>query len=129
MVKMEICSDSEDQQIFKLNEYSLIAYKIQKAGHGPHLGFEKFKCKKPNPGGNVGAKDFQQTKRLRWLPTAPSSHQRMTIVELSWRQALSFRIARSAKKRGTQVLHRRIRLLPSNRGDLKLQAKARRRPW
>ncbi|CAK9253726.1 unnamed protein product [Sphagnum jensenii] len=56
MGKMEICSDLEDQQISKLNEYSLVALRIRKAGRGARLGFGKFKCKKPNLGGNVGAK-------------------------------------------------------------------------
>jgi len=59
MVKMEICSDSEDQQISKLNESSLIAYRIRKVGRGARLGFGKFKSKKLNFDGNVGAKDFR----------------------------------------------------------------------
>ncbi|CAM6062820.1 unnamed protein product [Sphagnum tenellum] len=56
MGKMEICSDLEDQQISKLNEYSLVALRIRKAGRGARLGFGKFKCRKSNLGGNVGAK-------------------------------------------------------------------------
>jgi hypothetical protein len=56
MGKMEICSDLEDQQISKLNEYSLVALRIRKAGRGARLGFGKFKCRKPNLGGIVGAK-------------------------------------------------------------------------
>jgi hypothetical protein len=58
MVKMEICSDSEDQQISKLNESSLIAYKIQKAGRGARLRFGKFKNNKPSSGGGGSAKVF-----------------------------------------------------------------------
>jgi len=56
MVKMEICSDLEDQQISKLNEHSLIAYRIRKARCGARLWLGKFKCKKPNPSGDIGAK-------------------------------------------------------------------------
>ncbi|CAK9256368.1 unnamed protein product [Sphagnum jensenii] len=52
----------------------------------------------------------------------------MTIAELSWRRALPSRKDRSAKKRRTQVLRRRIRPPSANREDLKLQAKAQRRP-
>jgi hypothetical protein len=43
MVKMEIYSDPEDQQISKMNEASLLAYKVRKAGHRERLGFGKFK--------------------------------------------------------------------------------------
>jgi hypothetical protein len=50
MVKMEICSDPEDEQISKLNEASLITYKIRKAGRGMRLRFGKFK---PSFGGGV----------------------------------------------------------------------------
>jgi hypothetical protein len=43
MVKMEICSDPEDQQTSKMNEASLLAYKVRKAGRDVRLGFGKFK--------------------------------------------------------------------------------------
>ncbi|CAK9878714.1 unnamed protein product [Sphagnum jensenii] len=56
MGKMETCSDLDEQQISKLNEYSLLALRIRKVGRGKRLGFGKFKCRKPNLGGNVGAK-------------------------------------------------------------------------
>ncbi|CAK9859571.1 unnamed protein product [Sphagnum jensenii] len=56
MGKMETCSDLDEQQISKLNKYSLVALRIRKAGRGTRLGFGKFKCRKPNLGGNVGAK-------------------------------------------------------------------------
>ncbi len=63
MVKMEICSDSEDQQIFKLNEYSLIAYKIWKAGRDARLGFGKFKSKKSIPSDGAGAKAYRPASK------------------------------------------------------------------
>ncbi|CAK9858613.1 unnamed protein product [Sphagnum jensenii] len=56
MGKMETCSDLDEKHISKLNEYSLVALRIQKAGRGTRLGFGKFKCRKPNLGSNVGAK-------------------------------------------------------------------------
>jgi len=63
MIKMEICSDSEDKQISKLNESSLIAYRIQKAGHGARLGFEKFKSNKSSFGGGNGTKVFRPASK------------------------------------------------------------------
>ncbi|CAK9858308.1 unnamed protein product [Sphagnum jensenii] len=58
MVKMEICSDSKDQHISKLNESSLIAYRIRKVGRGARLRLGKFKSNKPNVGGGGDAKFF-----------------------------------------------------------------------
>jgi hypothetical protein len=55
MVKMEICSDPYDQHISKLNETSVIAYRIRKARCGVHSGFGKFK---PRSGSGGGAKVF-----------------------------------------------------------------------
>jgi hypothetical protein len=43
MVKMEICFDLEDQQTSKMNEASLLAYKVRKAWRGVCLAFGKFK--------------------------------------------------------------------------------------
>jgi hypothetical protein len=60
---MKICSDSEDQHISKLNESSLIAYRIRKAGRGVRLGFGKFKSNKPSSGGGVGAKVFRPASK------------------------------------------------------------------
>jgi hypothetical protein len=54
MVKMEICSNPEDRQISKLNEYTLIAYRIRKAGRGV-LRVRRIQT---NPGGGVDAKTF-----------------------------------------------------------------------
>ncbi|CAM6014430.1 unnamed protein product [Sphagnum balticum] len=63
MVKMEICSDSEDQQISKLSESSLIAYRIRKAGCCVRLGFGKFKSNKSNFSGSGGAKAFPSASK------------------------------------------------------------------
>jgi hypothetical protein len=63
MVKMEICSDSEDQQISKLSESSMIAYRIRKAGCGARLGLGKFKSNKPSSGGGDGTKAFPPTSK------------------------------------------------------------------
>jgi hypothetical protein len=63
MVKMEISSDSEDQQISKLSETSLIAYRLWKAGRGVRLGFEKFKSNKPSSKGGGSAKVFPPTSK------------------------------------------------------------------
>ncbi|CAK9868600.1 unnamed protein product [Sphagnum jensenii] len=52
MVKMEICSDSEDQ-ISKVSDSSLIAYRIRKAGRG--MFRVQRKIAKSNPGGGSGA--------------------------------------------------------------------------
>jgi hypothetical protein len=62
MVKMEICSDSEDQQISKLNESSLIAYRIQKVGRDARLGFGKFESNKPSSS-DSDAKVFPPTNK------------------------------------------------------------------
>jgi hypothetical protein len=48
---MEIYSDPKDQQISKLNEASLMVYKIRKAGHNVRLGFGKFKSSSSDDGG------------------------------------------------------------------------------
>jgi hypothetical protein len=78
MVKMEICSNLEDQQISKLNEYSLVAYRIWKTGRDARLGFGKFKSKKLNLGGGVGAKALRP--ECKDVPSAtngsfePSTH-------------------------------------------------------
>jgi hypothetical protein len=63
MVKMEICFDSEDQQISKLSESSLIAYRIRKAGCDTRLKFGKFKSNKPSFGGGGSAKVFPPTSK------------------------------------------------------------------
>jgi hypothetical protein len=63
MVKMEICFDSEDQQISKLNDSSLIVYRIRKVGHGARLGFRKFKSNKSSSGGGNGTKVFCPTSK------------------------------------------------------------------
>jgi hypothetical protein len=73
MVKMEICSDSEDQQISKLIESSLIAYRIRKAGRDERLGFKKFKSNKLSSGGDDGAKTFPPTSKEVSLATNKSS--------------------------------------------------------
>jgi hypothetical protein len=62
MVKMEICSDSEDQQVSKLNESFLMAYRIQKVWRSARLGLGKFKCNKSNPSGG-GAKALPATSK------------------------------------------------------------------
>jgi hypothetical protein len=56
MVKMEICSESKDQQISKLNKISLVAYMIWKARRGARLGLSKFKCNKLNLSSGNGAR-------------------------------------------------------------------------
>jgi len=53
MVKMEICFDSKDQ-ISKLSDSSLIAYRIRKAGRGAF----RVQRSKPNSGGGGGAQAF-----------------------------------------------------------------------
>jgi hypothetical protein len=60
---MEICSNSEDQQISKLRESSLIAYRIRKARRGARLGLGKFKSSKPSFGGGGGGKFFPPTSK------------------------------------------------------------------
>jgi len=49
MVKMKISSDSEYQQISKLNEFFLIIDKIRKAGCDEQQGISKFRSSKLNP--------------------------------------------------------------------------------
>jgi hypothetical protein len=71
MVKMEICSDSEDQQISKLIESFLIVYRIWKVGRDERLGFRKFKSNKPSSSG--GAKTFPPTSKEVSLATNESS--------------------------------------------------------
>jgi hypothetical protein len=56
MVKMKIHSKFEDLQMSRLNEFFLVANKIRKAGCGAQQGLDKFKCNKPNPSGNGGAR-------------------------------------------------------------------------
>jgi len=73
MVKMEICSDSEDQQISKLSESSLIAYRIQKAGRGARLGLKKLKSSKLSSGGGGDAKFFPPASKEISLATNGSS--------------------------------------------------------
>jgi hypothetical protein len=52
MVKMKNHSELEDSQISKLNEFFLVADRIQKAGRSTRQGFGKFKSKlNPNSGG------------------------------------------------------------------------------
>jgi hypothetical protein len=48
MVKTIIHSKSEDLQISRLNEYSLVADKIKRAGRCPQQGFDKLRSR-PNP--------------------------------------------------------------------------------
>jgi hypothetical protein len=50
MTNMEICSEAEDLQASKLNEFVLVAHKVRKAGHGVRLGLSKNKLR-PNGGG------------------------------------------------------------------------------
>jgi len=73
MLKMEICSDSEDQQISKLSESFLIAYRIQKAGRDVRLGLRKFKSNKPSFGSGSGAKAFSPASKEVSLATNGSS--------------------------------------------------------
>jgi hypothetical protein len=84
MVKMEIYFDLEDQ-ISKLNETSLIAYRIRKVGHGVRLGFGKFKSFKPSSSGGVGAKAFPPASKEvssatngPFLPPAQGSCEALT---------------------------------------------------
>ncbi len=62
------------------------------------------------------------------LPTVPSSRPRTIIADLSWRRAPPPRKVHSGSKRRMQILRRRIQQLPTNRGILKLQARAQKRP-
>lgn len=66
---MEICFNSEDQQISKLSQSSLIAYRIQKVGRDAHLGLGKFKSSKPSSRGDGGAKFFMPASKEVSLAT------------------------------------------------------------
>jgi hypothetical protein len=66
---MEICSESEDHQISKLNEFSLVAYKIWKARRGAWLGLSKFKGNKLNPSGGSSARTAFPTSNKNSLTT------------------------------------------------------------
>ncbi len=73
MVKMEICSKFEDQQISKLNEFSLVAYRIRKAGHDVRLGLGKFKCNKLNPSsGHIAQVPFPTSNEISFITNESS---------------------------------------------------------
>jgi hypothetical protein len=57
MLKMNNHSEPEDFQISKLNEFFLVADRIQKAERSARQGFDNFK-RKPNPNGG-GARLFE----------------------------------------------------------------------
>jgi hypothetical protein len=59
MVMKEICSDLEDRQISKLDEYARIAYRIRKAGRSA-LRVRKIQT---NPGSGVGAKTSRMANK------------------------------------------------------------------
>jgi hypothetical protein len=51
MVKMNLHSKPEDPQLQRLNEFLLVADRIQKAGGSTQKGLGKFKKSSPNGGG------------------------------------------------------------------------------
>jgi hypothetical protein len=109
MVKMEICFDSEDQQISKLSESSLIAYRIRKAGCDTRLKFGKFKSNKPSFGGGGSAKVFPPTSKE--VPSATNGSSNLPTQEGI-----------------TQDKRQRTRLHLANRRNVNLQARKRKRP-
>jgi hypothetical protein len=61
MVKMKINSEYEDLYISRLNEFFLMADKIQKARRGARQGLGKFKCNKLNLSSGSGARASSPT--------------------------------------------------------------------
>ncbi len=60
---MEVCSDADDSQTAKLNEFVLVAHRIRKAGRGTRPGLSKFKLR-PRNGGNARASSPTGGKNL-----------------------------------------------------------------
>jgi hypothetical protein len=93
---MEVCSDADDSQTAKLNEFVLVAHRIRKAGRGTRPGLSKFKLR-PRNGGNARASSPTGGKNLlaangsivsaspglSEAPATPiSPHSRETICEV-----------------------------------------------
>jgi len=90
MVKMEICSDLEDQQISKLSESSLIAYRIRKVRRDARLGLRKFKSSKPSSRGGDGTKFFlSASKEVSSVTNGSSEPPAQRLLRCSCRAELS----------------------------------------
>jgi hypothetical protein len=63
MTKMEICSESEDLQTSKLNEFILVAHRVKKVGRGVRLGLGKNKLR-PNSSGGARASFLTGSENL-----------------------------------------------------------------
>jgi len=121
MVKMEICSDSKEQ-ISKLSDSSLIAYRIWKAGRGAF----RVRRKKPSFGGGSGAqalppagKEILSVANGSSLLPAQGSCEAPTAPSSLLPEACSARMGSLLDQR------RRIMLHPANRSEANLQARTR----
>jgi hypothetical protein len=127
MTKMEICSEVEDLQASKLNEFILVVHRVRKVGHGVRLGLNKNKLR-PNRGyGDAQASTSTSSENQLQPTTLLIRHCQNFAKLLPSRPPPPTWGTRLARREGSRIKDRRIRPLPRIGRDSSKQARQRKR--